>query len=120
MKRWPIRGRLTPAYALAMLVVLAAAGGFVYLRVQAELSESITASLRSRSGAVPARVKASGPGRALGEDSSEPEESFAQILSPSGRVLASTGGAKQSVLRARTLRRATSTPTVFETVVGGI
>ena len=120
MKRWPIRGRLTAAYALAMLVVLAAAGVFVYLRVQAELSESITASLRSRSGAVAARVKASGPGRALGEDSSEPEESFAQILSPSGRVLASTGGAKQSVLGPRTLRRAASTPTVFETVVGGI
>ena len=43
MSRLPIRVRLTAAFALAMVVVLAAAGLFVYVRLEDDLDESIDA-----------------------------------------------------------------------------
>ena len=45
MKRVPIRVRLTLAFALAMAVVLAVLGGFVYLRVGNTLLSSVDQSL---------------------------------------------------------------------------
>ena len=65
-----------------MAVVLVATGLFVYLRLTAELDDSIDDGLRSRADEVSALIRQSGSGlrqpRARG--SSEQEESFAQIL----------------------------------------
>ena len=44
--------RLTAAFAVAMAVVLAAAGLFVYLRLKSDLDESVTAGLDARAAAV--------------------------------------------------------------------
>jgi heavy metal sensor kinase len=48
MSRLPIRIRLTLAFALAMAVVLAATGAFVYFRIESALNESVDESLSAR------------------------------------------------------------------------
>jgi len=79
--RLSIRARLTLVSAVLVTVVLVAAGAFVYLRLQADLQQSMDAGLRSRADA----LLASGE---LGESTLiEADEAFAQILAPSGEVL---------------------------------
>src|SRR5437764_8776821 len=46
--RWPIKLRLTLAFGVAMAVILAAAGTFLYLRLASELHASTDASLRAQ------------------------------------------------------------------------
>ena len=48
MSRMPIRVRLSLAFALAMAVVLAATGAFVYFRFESALDESVDESLSAR------------------------------------------------------------------------
>jgi two-component system, OmpR family, sensor kinase len=93
VSRVPIRIRLTAAFALAMVLVLAAAGTFVYLRLADDLDESVDAALQSRAAAVLASDSASAgtPG--------DPEEGFAVLVSP---------GAAARGLRPDELRRAAS------------
>ncbi len=86
MSRLPIRARLTAAFALAMVLVLAAAGGFVYLRLKDDLDESVNAGLEARAAAVAAS------GDAAAGAAEEAEEGFAQLLTADGRVLDSEGG----------------------------
>ena len=85
MSRLPIKLRLTAAFAVAMLLVLAAAGLFVYLRLQNNLDESLEAGLRTRAAA----VAASGDARAGAAE--EPEEGFAQVVAADGRVIRGVG-----------------------------
>ena len=101
MSRVPIRWRLTAAFALAMVLVLAAAAWFVYVRLEDDLTESVEGSLHARAAA----VSASGDADAgVGEDT---EESFAQVVSPaSGRMLDSAGGPPQPALDRAALTRA--------------
>lgn len=111
MSRLPIRVRLTAAFALAMLVVLAAAGAFVYLRLRSDLNSSLDSFLRSRAQSV-----ASGrPG--TGE---EREDAFAQRLGAGGRVVAAAGGARGAVLSASELRRARERELIVDRRVPGI
>ena len=79
MGRLPIRARLTATFAAATLLVLVAAGLFVYLRLKADLDESVTSGLSSRATAVLAS------GSATAGASGDPEEGFAQLLRPAGR-----------------------------------
>ena len=104
MSRLPIRARLTAAFALAMVVVLAAAGLFVYLRLEADLDESVTAGLGNRAAAVAASEQASAG--AAGED----EEGFAQLVATDGEVHDSAGGAGS---------RAALTPSELRSAAGG-
>ncbi|HLL87048.1 MAG TPA: hypothetical protein VK387_07030, partial [Thermoleophilaceae bacterium] len=73
MTRLPIRARLTAAFALAMAVVLAGTGVFVFLSVRANLDESVDASLGARAEAVSARLRspAAGGGTRLGDVAGE-------------------------------------------------
>ena len=88
MSRIPIRLRVTLAFALASAVVLAALGWFVYARFDAELSDQLDQSLRTHGDDIAALV-ANGDlarnSKLLGR-----EESFAQVLTPDGRIYAST------------------------------
>ena len=120
MSRWPIRLRLTAAFALAMVIVLAAAGLFVYLRVRADLNDSIATSLRARADAVEAQVRRGEEWSAAAQGSLEPEEAFAQILSPSGRLLDASGGAKEPILAARVVRGVSAEALIFDAKVEGI
>jgi two-component system OmpR family sensor kinase len=121
MGRLPIRVRLTAAFALAMLLMLGAAGLFVYLSLRADLDEGVDNGLRSRSDDAAALVERSGPG--LGESGSqlvEAEESFAQILTPDGRLIDGTGGANEPALTPDEARQASRATSFHERHVPGI
>jgi signal transduction histidine kinase len=90
--RLPIRLRVTAALALAMAVVLAASGLFVYLRLETHLTESLDQQLELRAQDLAALVRQ--PRASLAGNSGgryiERGESFAQLLDARGRVLDAT------------------------------
>ena len=92
MSRLPIRIRLTAVFVIAMAVILAATGLFLYLRLASSLDEAIDTGLRSRAGDVAALIRQSDSGLRDGGDLALTErgESFAQVLDPSGRVVDTT------------------------------
>jgi two-component system, OmpR family, sensor kinase len=115
MSRLPIRVRLTAAFALAMVLVIAAAGLFVYLRLKHDLDESVDAGIQARASAVAAS------GEASAGAAEEPDEGFAQVLSRTGRVLDGVGDASGPVLDSAELARAGAGGTVLvEREVDGI
>ena len=116
MTRLPIRARLTAAFALATVLVLVAAGLLAFLRLRADLGEAVDAGLRERGAALAAL--ASNPGALAAE--SDPNERFAQVLSPEGEVLARSGGPREAVLRAGELRAAAARELWLERDVPGI
>ena len=92
MSRLPIRVRVTLAYAAVMAVVLGGVGLFLYLRLEAQLDESLDTGLRSRVTELAALARHSG-GHLESTGSNplmEQDESFAQILGPGGAVRDST------------------------------
>ena len=100
MSRVPVRVRLTAAFAVAMALVLAGAGLFVYERLRSDLDESVTDGLSTRAAAV---LAAGSPAAGAAGDA---EDGFAQRLDADGRVLASAGEVRGSALRPAELRRA--------------
>jgi signal transduction histidine kinase len=88
----PIRLRLTLVFAVAMAVVLAGMGLFVYLRVGAALDATIDQSLRGRADELAVLVRTSGSGlrEAEGNRLAKQDETVAQVLRPDGAVLDST------------------------------
>lgn len=105
MKRLPIRARLTVAFGLAMLLMLASAAFFVYVRLRADLDDRIDASLRSRFTVL---VERPGPPSLAGVALDDPEETFVQLLSPTGEVLATGGTLRGAALSPVEARRATA------------
>ncbi len=84
----PIRTRLTLVSAAMVAVVLAAAGAFVYVRLQSDLLEAVDAGLRSRADALlalPVNLASEGPSLI------ESDEAFQQLIGPDGTVVASSG-----------------------------
>jgi signal transduction histidine kinase len=98
VSRLPIRARLTAAFALAMVVVLVAAGLFVYVRLKDDLNESVTSGLQTRAAAVAASHEASAGA------SGDAEEGFAQVLGADGDVIDLAGGAGDAALSAQERR----------------
>jgi two-component system OmpR family sensor kinase len=86
VSRLPIRIRLTAAFAVAMVIVLVAAGAFVYLRLSNDLNESVDAGLQARAAAVLAS------GSATAGAPGDPEEGFATLVSPGGEARGLRGG----------------------------
>jgi signal transduction histidine kinase len=112
---------LTAAFALAMVVVLAAAALFVYLRQQADLSETVDDGLRSRSDDVAALIRRSDTDLdRTGDRLAESEESFVQVLTPDGRWVDGTSKVRAPALRPEETRRASLDATIFERKVPGI
>ncbi|HEX2232260.1 MAG TPA: ATP-binding protein [Thermoleophilaceae bacterium] len=95
-----------------MVLVLAAAGAFVYLRLSADLTESVDNGLRSRAD----DFVAAPSGRPL----LEPEEGFAQLLADGGRVVAQSGGARGPALTQEEAATAGSSPRTREREVEGV
>jgi two-component system, OmpR family, sensor kinase len=122
LSRLPIRVRMTGAFALAMVLVLVAAGLFVYLRQRSDLDDTIDSALRSRSDDVAALIRQSG--KRLAEDHgrrlAESRESFVQVLTPEGRLVDGTTGAHAAVLRPSEVKAAQRAPMVYERDVGPI
>lgn len=82
-RRLPLRVRLIAGFALAMLVVLAAAGAFVYLRVQYALDLRLDEDLATQSAQLVTAVRAGTP------DQRPP---MYQVLDPMNRVMAASPG----------------------------
>jgi signal transduction histidine kinase len=109
MRSVPIRVRVAGAFALAMAVVLAGTGWFVYASLGSHLSLALDRDLRLRADDLSALVHQSGT--SLAETSNprfvESGEAYAQLLDRNGRVLDATrplGGA--ALLTAAELERA--------------
>jgi two-component system OmpR family sensor kinase len=113
---------MTVAFAVGMVLVLAVAALFVYVRLASDLSESLDGALRARSDDVAALLRRSGlevvdaGGGAFGES----EEGFIQVLAADGRLLGGTSGVRAPAARARDARRAANGPTTIERAVPGV
>jgi signal transduction histidine kinase len=114
LSRLPIRVRLTAAFATAMIVVLAAAGLFVYVRLRDGLDESLSAALESRAAAVVAS------GRAAAGAGDDDDEEFAQLLERDGGVLDAAGGAEAPAITAAERERAAQETIELDRSVPGI
>ena len=115
----PLRLRLTLVFALGVAILLTALGGFVYVRLRSDLVESVDFGLRSRAQVLSDSIAAgrdpdlhSDQGRADPEEASaaqeldpaasdpelevsgpgliDPDEAFAQVLDPIGRIVQAT------------------------------
>jgi two-component system, OmpR family, sensor kinase len=109
--------RVTLAFAAAMAAVLLVVGLLIYVRYRAELNSSIDRGLRSRAGDVATLLREadSGSDALPNREESFGEDNFAQILTPSGQVLDTTGQRNHhSVLAASDLRRAAAETTFVE------
>ena len=122
MDRLPIRVRLTAAFAVAMLVVLVGAAAFVYLRQRADLTETIDHGLERRSDDVAALIERSEGGVAhLGAGRlTDPEDTFVEVLTPSGRRVQGTQGVHVVALTRPEVRDASHHATLIEHQVRGI
>ena len=90
-----------------MVVVLVLAGLFVYERVSSDLNETLENSLRSRSDNLASLVESTGRPPELSSNLLEGEEGFSMVLTPEGRVVASTlpPGSPQPLSSAELARR---------------
>ncbi len=103
MSRIPIRIRLTLAFALAMAVVLAAIGGFLYVRLGSSLDEAIDESLQARLVEVCAR--AARERRRPSPPPASPRSASSRSSTPTAMSSAATRGVDGTLLdagRART------------------
>ncbi len=114
MSRVPIRIRVAGAFALAMAVVLAATGWFLYKRVESHLSTSLNHALQLRAhdlSEVVVEPKKKPLEHANAAPFSEPGEAFAQVLDARGRVLDATQSLHgRSLLAAHELQQARTEP----------
>ena len=111
MTRLPIRVRLAAVFAVAMVLVLAGAGWFVYDRVAFDLSRALDQELRGRAQDLAALVRRGGTVSATRGSLVEAGESFAELLDGSGRVVDATPPIRRSLLTTRELARAGREPT---------
>src|SRR5680860_1182882 len=118
LRRFPIRLRLTLAFAVAMGVVLAIIGAFVYVGLSTAIDSSIDTGLRTRAGDITALIRQAdsgleeSAGTMLGE-----AQNFAQVLDGAGDIVDSTpllAGAP--LLSAAELAAAAGGPTVFDRI----
>jgi two-component system, OmpR family, sensor kinase len=106
----PIRARLTAAFAVATMLVLAAAGLFVYVRLRADLDDALNDVLRGR-----ARAFAAGRSSGTGDS----DEGFAQLLA-GARVVRAAGAARRMPLPAAEAARAARQPVLVDRRVPGV
>jgi heavy metal sensor kinase len=97
LSRLPIRLRIALIFTAAIAPVLAVTGTYLFHRFGADLDGAIDNGLRSRAADVRALIRESDSGLREGR-LNERNDSFAEILSPGGRVLDAT-----TVLRGRVL-----------------
>jgi len=117
MRRLPVRTRMAAAFAVAMAVVLAATGLYVYTRVGDDLNQALDQDLRLRGQDLSvvvahraAPLTAESGGRLI-----ERGESFAQLLDARGRVVDATRPVgRQPLVDAAELRRALRSATFVD------
>jgi heavy metal sensor kinase len=110
VSRLPIRVRLALYFALAMAVVLAAAGWFAYARVSSDLANALDQDLRARGQDLSALVASGGPVSSTQGALIENGESFSEVVDAQGRVLDATRPIGRSLLTPAELEAARSRP----------
>jgi len=115
MSRLPIRLRVTAAFALAMAVVLAGSGWFLYSRLGSHLELALNRELELRSQDLAALVKQ--PRASLQNDNGgrfvEHGESYAELVDSRGRVLDATPGVGRTALLTQAELRAAERGPIF-------
>jgi signal transduction histidine kinase len=100
MSRYSIRLRVTAAFAVAMAIVLAAAGALIYVRLGDDLNQALDQELQLRAQDLTALVN--DPHSSLRAESNghlvEAGESFAELFDPHGRVLDASRSLHNSAL----------------------
>ncbi|HEY7934007.1 MAG TPA: ATP-binding protein [Solirubrobacteraceae bacterium] len=117
LTRLPIRLRLTLLFTGVMAILLAALGGFLYLRFRSDLDYNIDQSLRARAQEISNLVRnealahEQGPGEALPGHG----QNFVQILDRRGGVRAASAGLPKSpLLSATEITRALRGPLLLQ------
>ena len=99
MRRLSISVRLTLAFALAMAVVLAALGAFLYVRVHDTLYEQLEDNLVVRSSSLMEVVRSRGPEMTNAAiANADDEEGAEQVLNGNGEILAATQSVRRQSL----------------------
>ena len=96
MSRLPLRVRLVSGFVAAMLVLLTAAGAFVYWRVEYALDRGLDTELRQATAVITPLVDASG--HVTSPEAADATGAGWQVLDDSGQVLDSGGTAPQAPL----------------------
>ena len=108
MSGLPIRWKLTLAFTLALTIVLTAVGVFLHVQLSTDVDHEIERDLRTRaaqlSGLLMREPISSLPTAAA--EQLEPDETIAQILTPTGGVVAATAYADVRLLTPEQLRDA--------------
>jgi heavy metal sensor kinase len=107
MSRVPLRLRLTAAFALAMAVLLTAAGFLLYDHLGTSLDRTLAQGLRARAADISALVKQADTGL---QQSGLRTDGFAQVVDLRGKVVDETPGLNRSLLTAAQLERARNGP----------
>lgn len=110
--RVPVRLRLTAAFCAAMSVVLLAFGYYLAEQLEVNLTNAIDDGLVSRAD----QIAAEGPEGQIGSDRelSGRADDAGQLLTPQGRILASSAGLTRPLLSGERLRTITPQQTFFE------
>jgi len=92
MSRFPVRIRLTFAFAVAMAIVLAATGLFLYVRTGSALDRTINEGLTARSADLSALAQQADTGLKEARGLRGPDSGFAQVVGARGQILDATAG----------------------------
>jgi two-component system OmpR family sensor kinase len=112
LRHLPIRARVTLAFAAAMAAVLLAVGLLIYLRFESELNGNLDRSLRASAGDATTLLRESD---AEGDALPARDGSFAQMLTPVGRIVDTTARPRSlTVLDRAELRSAAAGSTFLE------
>ena len=98
MTRFPIRVRLKLAFAVAMAIVLAATGLFLYVRTGSGLDRAIDQGLRARSADLSALAQQADTGLKEARGLRGPDSGFAQVVGARGQIVDATAGLTQRPL----------------------
>ena len=122
MRRMSLRLRLTLAFAVGMAAVLFVLGFVLHARFESDLTRDIDMQLRSRAQVILAAIARQDPSVIVaGGNLIDPDEAFAQVLSPSGRIVdTSRGVAAAPMVSPAELRSAANGPASLTTRVAGV
>jgi signal transduction histidine kinase len=121
MSRVPLRIRLTLVFTLALTIMLAATGAFVYQRHRTDLDAAIEQGLRARAAELANLARADGTrGTLRATRLQEADESVTAVLAGDGTIVDATPNVPgRSLLDPAQLARVRQAPTILDIAVPG-